>query len=89
MSGEMGLKSMADLSLSNRNDPVLLKNSGMSVTPSTDLKPKPNRPISEVPRLLDKCENRKGSCPVLIYRLPIVSTVKVSLRQPDPDVLTV
>ena len=42
---------------SKRNEPARLKNSGASVTPRTDLKPRPNLPISLVPRLGDRWEN--------------------------------
>ena len=44
-------KPWSALALSKRNDPERLKNSALSVTPRTDLKPSPNRPISEVPRV--------------------------------------
>ena len=49
---------------SKPNEPARLKNSGASVTPSTDLKPTPNRPIWVVPRLGDKWENISDFTPV-------------------------
>ena len=56
----------------------------MSVTPSTDLKPNPKRPISEVPRLGDMGEH-ESSYAIPVDRLSLVGAVQMGRCQPDVD----
>ena len=70
ISGSISRRISADQSRSNLNEPERLKNSGASVTPRTDLNPKPNLPISSVPRLGDMWENKSEVAPSLSIGSP-------------------